>query len=59
LRSVGPDDDSCGLDAACAALSGRVRLQESCGRTAEDVVTEIWKLSGLNPDDDVEASGKA
>jgi MoxR-like ATPase len=33
---------SVSLDAALVALSGRVRLREGSGRTAEDVVTELW-----------------
>ncbi|MEM7095030.1 MAG: MoxR family ATPase [Actinomycetota bacterium] len=58
LRGTSADDDACGLDAACASLSGRIRLHESCGRSAEDVVADIWKLSGTEVTDD-EASGKA
>lgn len=59
LRGVASGDDTCGLDAAMAALSGRIRLHESCGRTAEAVVEEIWNLSGMNPDDESDDSGKA
>ena len=33
---------SVSLDAALVALSGRVRLREGSGRTADDVVTELW-----------------
>ena len=58
LRGVPASDEDAGLDAACAALSGRIRMHESCGRTAEDVVAEIWKLSGMTIDDP-EDSGKA
>lgn len=59
LRGLASADDGCGLDAAMAALSGRVRLHESCGRTAEAVVEEIWNLSGMSPDTEVDDSGKA
>lgn len=31
------------LDAALAALSGRVRVREGSGRSAEDVITELWE----------------
>jgi MoxR-like ATPase len=42
LRGTDPTDDTTGLDAALAALSGRVRVREGCGRTAEDVVRQLW-----------------
>ena len=39
-----------GLDAAMVALSGRVRLHESCGRTAEAVVRELYEaVFGAEP----------
>lgn len=59
LRGASADREACGLDAACAALSGRIRLHESCGRSAEEVVGELWTLSGQAPSDDGDASGKA
>ena len=31
------------LDAALAALSGRIRVREGSGRTAEEVITELWE----------------
>jgi MoxR-like ATPase len=31
-----------GLDAALVALSGRIRLQESTSRSAEDIITELY-----------------
>ncbi|MEO7059565.1 MAG: hypothetical protein ABI083_07600 [Lapillicoccus sp.] len=31
-----------GLDAALVALSGRIRLSESCTRTPEEIVTELY-----------------
>jgi len=42
LRGTGPDDAEVGLDAALAALSGRVRLHEGSARTSEEVITELW-----------------
>ena len=59
LRGTNCLDDSCGLDAAKAALSGRIRMHESCGRSAEEVVAEIWKLSAVNPEDSDADPGKA
>ncbi len=59
LRRIAAPDDRCGLDAAYAALSGRIRLQESCGRTAEDVVKEIWRASDPAASGDEDQSGKA
>jgi MoxR-like ATPase len=40
---VAPTDPAVGLDAALIALSGRVRLREGVPRTAEDLVTELWR----------------
>ncbi|HET6795418.1 MAG TPA: MoxR family ATPase [Acidimicrobiales bacterium] len=55
LRGVPPTDGNTGLDAALAALSGRIRLLEGSNRSAEDVVTELWeKVFGAadpSPDD--------
>jgi MoxR-like ATPase len=59
LRGATCLDNECGLDAAKASLSGRVRMHESSGRSPEEVVAEIWKLSGLSPDEVDEDSGKA
>jgi MoxR-like ATPase len=42
LRRSRPDEWSVGLDAALAALSGRIRLHEGSARTADDVVRELW-----------------
>jgi MoxR-like ATPase len=42
LRGVGNTDPTVGLDAALVALSGRLRLREGCGRTADEIVTELW-----------------
>jgi MoxR-like ATPase len=43
LRGVPAYDEHVGLDAALVALSGRLRLREGCNRTAEDIVTELWR----------------
>jgi MoxR-like ATPase len=48
------------LDAALIALSGRVRLREGSGRTAEDVVTELWaSVFGRSASGDGDGEGKA
>lgn len=64
LRGVGVDDDSVGLDAARAALSGRIRVHESSQRTPESIIEELWAASapsedGTDIDDDEDDSGKA
>lgn len=41
VRATTPDSAS--LDAALVALSGRIQLHESSGRTPEEVVAEIWR----------------
>jgi MoxR-like ATPase len=43
LRGGQPGDRRVGLDAALVALSGRVRVREGAGRSAEDVITELWQ----------------
>lgn len=40
-----------GLDAALAALSGRVTVREGSSRSAEEIVTEIWERSAPDPED--------
>jgi Mg-chelatase subunit ChlD len=42
LRNARRRDPEVGLDAALAALSGRIRLHESCGRTPEEIIRELW-----------------
>ncbi len=42
LRQLHVMDPSVTLDASLLALSGRIRLREGCGRSAEEVVTELW-----------------
>lgn len=53
LRGVPVTDWHAGLDAAKAALTGRIKLQESCGRTPEQVVTELYESAfGPEPSED-------
>lgn len=40
-----------GLDAALAALSGRIRIHEGCGRSADDLVRALWASIFLASDD--------
>jgi MoxR-like ATPase len=50
IRQTGTDDWHVGLAAAKAALSGRIRLQDGCARTPEQVVTELYlKVFGAEP----------
>jgi MoxR-like ATPase len=57
-RGTAPTDWYVGLDAALVALSGRIRLQESAGRAAEDVVRELYEqVFGPPPADDDEDTG--
>jgi MoxR-like ATPase len=56
LRGVPVTDWRAGLDAAKAALTGRIKLQESCGRTPEQVVTELYESAfGPEPGEDQDA----
>ena len=43
LRGRRPIDARVGLDAALAALSGRIRLHEGASRSAEQIVTDLWE----------------
>ncbi len=43
MRSVPAGDWHAGLDAALVSLSGRIRMHESAGRRAEDVVRQIYE----------------
>lgn len=52
LRGAKMNDPGVGLDAALVALSGRLRLREGCGRTADEIVTELWRSvfdPGIDP----------
>jgi MoxR-like ATPase len=42
LRGVEATDPAVTLDAAQLALSGRIRVREGCGRSADDLVAELW-----------------
>ncbi len=43
LRDVAVDDPSV-TRARRLAVSGRIRVREGCGRTAEDIVDELWAI---------------
>ena len=52
LRGVPTDDWHVGLTAAKASLSGRIRLHDGCGRTPEEIVTELYvAVFGAEPGD--------
>ena len=60
IRAVPADDWQAGLDAALTTLSGRVRLQESCPRSADQVIEEIFRqvrASGPVPQPDSPGGG--
>jgi MoxR-like ATPase len=59
-RRTAPTDWQVGLDAALVALSGRIRLHESCGRPPEAVVRELYEAEfGGPPGSDGDAPGEA
>jgi MoxR-like ATPase len=43
IRAVPADDWQAGLDAALTTLSGRVRRHESCARSADQIIEEIFR----------------
>ena len=51
IRGVAATDEAVGLDAALAALSGRIRVREGSGRPPEDVVRELWAAHPLETED--------
>jgi len=56
LRGTTTGDWHVGLAAAKAALSGRIRLQDGCDRTPEQVVTELYvAVFGAEPTDDADS----
>lgn len=67
LRNLPATDFDVGLDSALAALSGRIRLNDSTNVTPEAVVTELWtaivgpqpEADGTSPDADGDSAGKA
>ena len=50
LRGKPASDPEVGLDAALTALSGRIRLHDSAGRTPESVITELYQTIMARPD---------
>ncbi|MEZ5378965.1 MAG: MoxR family ATPase [Acidimicrobiales bacterium] len=65
LRGGVPASRDVGLDAALAALSGRIRLHDSSTQSPEAVITELWDRIMERPEptepnnDDGDAEGKA
>ena len=60
VRGQPVNSPSVSLDAALIALSVSVRFREGCGRTAEDVVTELWAaVFGRSVSGDGDGEGKA
>lgn len=52
LRGVATHDWHVGLAASKAALSGRVRVDDSCDRTPEEIITSLYiQYFGAEPDD--------
>lgn len=56
IRELPVNDPGVTRDAAQLALSGRVRVREGCGRTAEEIVDELWAIffAPAGEDDDVD-----
>ena len=50
LRRFQVADPSVALDAARTALSGRIRVHESCHRTPEEIIEELWELYATSVD---------
>jgi MoxR-like ATPase len=51
LRELDVTNEELGLDAALAALSGRIRVREGSGRTPEAIVRDLWAANPLETDD--------
>jgi MoxR-like ATPase len=50
LRDVAVADPAVTLDAALAAVTGRIRLLEGGSRTAEQIVEELWRIAFAIPE---------
>jgi MoxR-like ATPase len=50
IRSASSDQAGVSLDAALLALSGRIRVRDGCSRTAEEIITELWRQVFGEPD---------
>ena len=59
VRGTTENEDGTGLDAALAALTGKVTLGDGVGRPVEDVVADIWDRAGLEVQGAGEEPGKA
>jgi MoxR-like ATPase len=59
VRGTTANEDGTGLDAALAALTGKVTLGDGVGRPVEDVVADIWDRAGLEVQGAGEEPGKA
>ncbi|MEZ5236125.1 MAG: AAA family ATPase [Acidimicrobiia bacterium] len=57
LRGARTDEYGVGLDAALVALSGRIRLHEASGRSAEELVAELWERFFGPPPAEVDGEG--
>ena len=58
IRGLEATDPGVTRDAAQLALSGRVRVREGCGRTAAEIVDELWAIF-FAPESDDEVDDEA
>jgi MoxR-like ATPase len=49
VRGIEGVDERAGLDAALAALTGKVTLADGVTRSVEDVVADLWQRAGEEP----------
>ena len=59
VRGTTAEEDGTGLDAALAALTGKVTLADGVARPVEDVVADIWRRAGAELQGAGEELGKA